>query len=229
MVRRYPDSVGRMPLVAILDIDGTLVDTNYQHAIAWYRAFRRFDVTLPLWRLHRAIGMGGDQLVPTLAGDDFESESGDDARAAESELYAELIGETSALPGAADLIRRLVELDHAVVLASSAKGDEVDHYVELLGVGDLDLPRTTSDDVEQTKPAPDLVQSALDKTGERDGAVMLGDSTYDCEAAKRADVPSLGVLTGGFSREELTEAGARKVYESPAGVLEELEDTPFAD
>ena len=228
MVRRYPDSVASMPLVAILDIDGTLVDTNYQHAVAWYRAFRRFDETLPLWRLHRAIGMGGDQLVPALAGDEFEEEHGDEVRDAEKELYAELMGEAAALPGATDLIRKLVELDHTVVLASSAKGDEVDHYVELLGVSDLDLPRTTSDDVEQTKPAPDLVQSALDKVDERDGAVMLGDSVYDCEAAGRADVPSLGVLTGGFSREELTEAGARSVYESPAEILEQLEDTPFA-
>jgi len=216
-------------LVAILDIDGTLVDTNYQHAIAWYRAFREHDVTLPVWRVHRAIGMGGDQLVGALAGDDFEDQHGDDVRASEKDLYRELIDEVAPLPGAIDLVHRLDELGHSVVLASSAKEDEVEHYLDLLGVRDVADAWTSSQDVEQTKPAPDLVQSALEKSEQRDdGAVMLGDSVYDCQAAARADVPSLGVLTGGFSREELEEAGAKAVYESPAEILESLEDTPFA-
>ncbi len=218
-----------MALVAILDIDGTLVDTNYQHAIAWYRAFREHDVTLPVWRVHRAIGMGGDQLVGALAGDDFEDEHGDDVRASEKDLYRELIDEVAPLPGAIDLVHRLDELGHSVVLASSAKEDEVEHYLDLLGVRDVADAWTSSQDVEQTKPAPDLVQSALEKSEQRDdGAVMLGDSVYDCQAAARADVPSLGVLTGGFSREELEEAGAKAVYESPAEILDGLEDTPFA-
>jgi len=216
-------------LVAILDIDGTLVDTNYQHAIAWYRAFREHDVTLPVWRVHRAIGMGGDQLVGALAGDDFEDQHGDDVRASEKDLYRELIDEVAPLPGAIDLVHRLDELGHSVVLASSAKEDEVEHYLDLLGVRDVADAWTSSQDVEQTKPAPDLVQSALEKSEQRDdGAVMLGDSVYDCQAAARADVPSLGVLTGGFSREELEEAGAKAVYESPAEILDGLEDTPFA-
>ncbi|MBA3508992.1 MAG: HAD family hydrolase [Thermoleophilaceae bacterium] len=218
-----------MALVAILDIDGTLVDTNYQHAIAWYRAFREHDVTLPIWRVHRAIGMGGDQLVGALAGDDFEDQHGDDVRASEKDLYRELIDEVAPLPGAIDLVHRLDELGHSVVLASSAKEDEVEHYLDLLGVRDVADAWTSSQDVEQTKPAPDLVQSALEKSEQRDdGAVMLGDSVYDCQAAARADVPSLGVLTGGFSREELEEAGAKAVYESPAEILDGLEDTPFA-
>lgn len=217
-----------VPLVAILDIDGTLVDTNYQHAIAWYRAFREHDLTLPLWRLHRAIGMGGDQLVSALAGEEFEASRGDDVRASEGERYGELIEEVAALPGAVDLIHRLDEMGHSVVLASSAKEDEVDYYLDLLGVRDIADAWTSSEDVEDTKPAPDLVQSALNKAEERQGAVMLGDSVYDCEAAARADVPSLGVLTGGFSREELRDAGASAVYESPADILEDLEETPFA-
>jgi HAD superfamily hydrolase (TIGR01549 family) len=216
-----------MPLVAILDIDGTLVDTNYQHAIAWYRAFREYDVTLPIWRLHRAIGMGGDQLVGALAGDDFEEEHGDDVRDSEKERYGELIGEVAALPGAVELIHELAGKGHQVVLASSAKAEEAEHYVDLLGVREVATAWTTSADVEHTKPAPDLVHSALQKAGDADGAVMLGDSVYDCEAAGRADVPSIGVLTGGFSREELTEAGADGVYESPAEILDRLDDTPF--
>jgi HAD superfamily hydrolase (TIGR01549 family) len=216
-----------MPLVAILDIDGTLVDTNYQHAIAWYRAFREHGVTLPVWRLHRAIGMGGDQLVGALAGEDFEEEHGDAVRDSEKERYSELIEEVAPLPGAVDLINRLAEMGHQVVLASSAKSDEAEHYVDLLDVRDVATAWTTSADVEHTKPAPDLVQSALKKADEADGAVMLGDSVYDCEAAGRADVPAIGVLTGGFSREELTEAGAKGVYESPEEILEQLDDTPF--
>lgn len=216
-----------MALTAVLDIDGTLVDTNYQHAIAWYRAFRRHGLVLAMWRIHRSIGMGGDQLVPALAGDDWEAEHGEDVRATEKECYFELIEEVEPLAGARDLIRRLKDDGHAVVLASSAKGDEVDHYLDLLDARELADAWTTSDDVEVTKPAPDLVQAALDKVEGFDGAVMLGDSTFDCEAAARADVPTVAVLTGGFSREELKEAGAVAVYHSLEELLEELDDTPF--
>src|ERR687891_122965 len=126
-----------MSQIAILDVDGTLVDTNYHHTIAWFRAFERHDVTLPIWRIHRHIGMGGDQLVAALAGNEVESEKGDDIRDAETELYGELIGEVRPLAGATDLIRDLKESGHAVVLASSAKKKEVDHYLDLLEARDL--------------------------------------------------------------------------------------------
>src|SRR5918992_5730902 len=106
-----------MPPAAILDVDGTLVDTNYQHAIAWYRAFRRNEVILPIWRIHRHIGMGGDHLVKALAGEEVDSEKGDDIRDAEKELYEELIDEVQPLEGATELIRDLKEAGHAVVLA----------------------------------------------------------------------------------------------------------------
>jgi len=217
-----------MALTAVLDIDGTLVDTNYQHTIAWYRAFRRHDLLLPIWRIHRSIGMGGDQLVPALAGDDWESEHGEDVRATEKECYFELIEEVEPLPGARDLICRLKDEGHAVVLASSAKTDEVDHYLDLLDARELADAWTMSDDVEVTKPAPDLVKAALDKGDGSEGAVMLGDSTFDCEAAARADVPTIAVLTGGFSRDELLEAGAASVFDSLEELLDKLEDTPFA-
>jgi HAD superfamily hydrolase (TIGR01549 family) len=217
-----------MALTAVLDIDGTLVDTNYHHTIAWYRAFRRHDLVLPIWRIHRSIGMGGDQLVPVLAGEDWEAEHGEDVRATEKECYFELIEEVEPLPGARDLIQRLKDDGHAVVLASSAKQDEVDHYLDQLDARELADAWTMADDVEVTKPAPDLVKAALDKVDGPDGAVMLGDSTFDCEAAARADVPTVAVLTGGFSRDELQEAGAVAVYESLEELLEQLEDTPFA-
>ena len=217
-----------MALAAILDIDGTLVDTNYQHAIAWYRAFREHGVVLPLWRVHRSIGMGGDQLVPALAGDEWAEEHDEEVRDSEKKHYMELIQEVEPLPAARDLIVWLKERDYSVVLASSAKEEEIDHYLDLLEARDLAHAWTSSADVEETKPQPDLVHAALDKVEDSDGAVLLGDSTFDCEAAERAGVKSIAVLTGGFSDEELREAGAVGVFESTDEVLDRIDETPFA-
>jgi HAD superfamily hydrolase (TIGR01509 family) len=212
---------------AILDIDGTLVDTNYHHAIAWYRAFRQSDRVLPLWKIHRHIGMGGDQLVAALAGDDFESEHGDDVRAAEKALYMALIHEVRPLEGARGLIEDLKRGGHAVVLASSAKPDEVEHYLDLLDVRELADSWTHSADVERTKPHPDLVETALEKAGGGPG-VMVGDSTWDCKAAATAGVPMVAVLTGGFSEAELREAGAEWVFGSMSELRAEIRSTPLA-
>jgi HAD superfamily hydrolase (TIGR01549 family) len=204
-----------MATTVILDIDGTLVDTNYQHAIAWHRALRDHGHTVQMWEIHRHIGMGGDQIVAALAGDEAEREDGDSIREAEGEAYGELIGEVETMDGARELIEELVREDGAsVILASSAKPDEVDHYLELLGTRDLVDGWTTAGDVEQTKPEPDLVEAALAKA-EGDGpALMIGDSTWDARAAENAGIPTLGVLTGGFSAEELREAGCAEVVES---------------
>jgi HAD superfamily hydrolase (TIGR01549 family) len=212
---------------AILDIDGTLVDTNYHHAIAWYRAFRQSGVTLPLWRIHRHIGMGGDQLVAALAGDEFEASCGDDVRAAETVLYMELIDEVRPFAGARELIEDLDRRGHAVVLASSAKAAEVEHYLDLLDARSLADGSTHSGDVERTKPEPDLVATAIEKAG-GGPAVMVGDSTWDCEAAKRAGVPTVAVLTGGFSEAELREAGADSVFESVGELRAGIDSTPLA-
>jgi len=216
-----------MPPAAILDVDGTLVDTNYHHAIAWYRAFRQHEVVLPVWRIHRHIGMGGDQLVTALAGEQVEDEQGEDIRAAEKALYAELIDEVEPLAGARALIEDLKRRGHAVVLASSAKQEEVDHYLDLLDARELVDDWTTSADVEATKPEPDLVQAAVDKAGGGE-AVMVGDSVWDCEAAKRAGLATVAVLTGGFSEAELLEAGAVAVYHSIEDLRESLDETPLA-
>lgn len=211
---------------AILDVDGTLVDTNYHHAIAWFRAFKRHGIILSTWRIHRHVGMGGDQLVAALAGDDAERDKGDDIRDAESTFYKELIGEVELLDGARDLITDLSDLGHSVVLASSAKQEEIEHYLDLLDRRDRLAGWTTSADVEQTKPEPDLVKAAMAK-GSGDHAVMVGDSTFDCIAAERAGIPTLGVLTGGFSRDELMEAGATTLFESLQELREGLGDTPL--
>jgi len=216
-----------MPPAVILDVDGTLVDTNYHHAIAWYRAFRQNEVLLPIWRIHRHIGMGGDQLVEALGGEQLENEKGDDIRAAESVLYGELMSEVEPLEGARELIEDLKQSGHSVVLASSAKQHEVEHYLDLLDARELADDWTTSDDVEATKPEPDLVVAAVEKAGGGE-AVMVGDSTWDCEAAKRAGLDTIAVLTGGFSEAELRDAGALVVYSSIKELRESLGETPLA-
>jgi HAD superfamily hydrolase (TIGR01549 family) len=183
-------------------------------------------VILPIWRIHRHIGMGGDQLVEALTGERVENDKGDDIRAAEKVLYSELIGEVEPLEGARELIEDLNERGHAVVLASSAKEDEVEHYLDLLDARELADGWTTSADVEATKPEPDLVKAAVEKAGGGD-AVMVGDTTWDCEAAGRAGVKTVAVLTGGFSEAELREAGAVAVYQSIEDLREGLDETPL--
>ncbi|HYZ82710.1 MAG TPA: HAD family hydrolase, partial [Solirubrobacteraceae bacterium] len=165
---------------AILDIDGTLVDTNYHHAIAWFRAFVAHDIVRPIWRIHRHIGMGGDQLVSALCGEDTERELGDRIRDAEGAEYGKLIGEVRTMQGSRELITTLKDGGHVVVLASSAKKDEVDAYLDLLDAREVADAWTTSGDVKATKPEPDLVRAALDRVRvTADDAVMVGDTPWD--------------------------------------------------
>ncbi|MGH2940959.1 MAG: HAD family hydrolase [Solirubrobacterales bacterium] len=204
----------------VLDVDGTLVDTNYQHAIAWHRAFRDHGFRVAVWEIHRHIGMGGDQLVESLVGEEGEEKSGDDLRDAHDEAYAELIDEVEAMEGASELIAELDEAGATAILASSAKEEELERYVELLGAGERIVGATSSADAERTKPHPELVEVALDKYGSGGPALMIGDSTWDVKAAKAAGVPTLALLTGGFAEAELREAGAVEVAESIAKLRE---------
>jgi HAD superfamily hydrolase (TIGR01509 family) len=210
-------------ITVVLDIDGTLVDTNYQHAIAWHRALRERGHVVQLWQIHRHIGMGGDQIVAALVGEDVERADGDSIREAEGEAYAELIGEVQAMSGATELLVELREDSHKAILASSAKAEEVEHYVDLLDARDLVEGWTTSADVERTKPHPDLVHAALAKAGNEGPMVMIGDSTWDVKAAEAAGLPTLAVLTGGFSDGELREAGAVEVCESIGELRKDLD------
>lgn len=212
---------------AILDVDGTLVDTNYHHAIAWFRAFSQHGLVLPLWQIHRHIGMGGDQLVGALAGEGFAREHGDEVRAAQKVLYMVFINEVRPLPDSRELIEDLVRDGHAVVLASSGRPEEVDHYLDLLDARELADGWTHAGDVEATKPEPDLVRAAIERAG-GGPAVMVGDSTWDAEAAGRAGVPTVAVLTGGFSEVELRDAGAAAVFRSLAELRAERGSTPLA-
>jgi HAD superfamily hydrolase (TIGR01509 family) len=187
--------------------------------LAWDRALRAHGLEVPLWVIHRHVGVGGDQFVSRVAGDDAERRVGDRVRETESERYRELVDEVRVMPGARELLAELSARGTEIVLASSAKEEEVEIYVDMLGAREL-AQWTTSADVERTKPAPDLVEAALEKAGSRD-AVMVGDTTWDVEAAARAGVPAIGVLTGGFGAAELREAGAAEVFESVMALTEE--------
>jgi HAD superfamily hydrolase (TIGR01509 family) len=181
---------------------------------------------VPLWWIHRHIGVGGDQMVARVAGDEAERRVGDAVRETESERYAELVGEVAPLPGARQLLAELNDRGVAVVLASSGKADEVEGYIDLLGARDL-ARWTTSADVDRTKPAPDLIEAALELAGTRD-AVVIGDTTWDAEAASRAGIQAIGVLSGGFGAAELSEAGAIEVYESVMELHQRIDESPLA-
>jgi HAD superfamily hydrolase (TIGR01549 family) len=216
--------------IAVLDVDGTLVDTNYQHALAWYRAFRSLGETYPIWRIHRLIGMGGDQLVAALGGDDVEERIGDEARERWVKEVDPMMAETALLPGARELIVALKERGHRVVLASSGKPHHVERALNLLDAREIADGWTTSEDVESTKPAPDLLQVALKKLGVPTDApsMVTGDSVYDVEAAKNAGMPAVVVRSGGFGDDELREAGALAIYDTPADLAADLDGTALA-
>ena len=170
---------------ALLDIDGTLVDSNYQHALAWYRAFRLHGLTIPVWRCHRAIGMGGDQLVRYLAGDGFEERAGrrscGSRRRRCSRRWSTRCSRSTAR---AALIEDLKGRGCKVVMASSAKPKDTQHFLDLLDARALVDGWTDSGDVEATKPAPDLIQAALRAAGTAARAVLIGDSTWDCRGGE---------------------------------------------
>jgi HAD superfamily hydrolase (TIGR01509 family) len=217
---------GNPSRAAILDVDGTLVDTNYHHALAWSRAFRAHGIVLPLWRLHRHVGMGGDKYVAAVAGEDVERRLGDELRDDWKRHFDELIGEVEPLPGARELVAELKRREQRVVLASSSIDEHLEGFLDKLDVRDLVDGWTTKDDVEASKPDPDLVEAALDKLGTRE-AVMVGDTPWDCEAAGKAGIETIAVLTGGFSAQELLVAGAAAVFESTADLREHLDESPL--
>lgn len=212
---------------ALLDLDGTLVDTNYHHAIAWYRAFRDHGIALPVWRLHRHIGMGGDQLVAAVAGEKAEREHGDALRRDHSRRFHELVDEVEVMPDAQALVKVLYERGAAVVLASSAGEEDLERFRSMLDVDDFLAGATSSADVEAAKPEPDIICAALEKVPDVERSVMIGDSTWDCEAAGRAGIASVALLTGGFSEQELRDAGAAAVFASIGELIDHLDRTPL--
>lgn len=215
----------RMPTGVLFDLDGTLVDSTYQHALAWHLAFREHAVFVPVWRIHRHVGMGGDKLVGAVAGELIDSTLGDDLRAAHRRAYGALIDTTQPFAGARDLVAGLRSEGRKIVLATSSEAAELDHQLDALGIRDLVDGWTTADDVASTKPEPDVVRAALDVLGEPE-AVMVGDSPWDVAAAARAGIPTVAVRSGGFAESELVEAGAVAVFDSVAVLT--AEDLRFA-
>ncbi|MDF1606246.1 HAD family hydrolase [Nocardioides sp. YIM 152315] len=203
----------------LLDIDGTLVDSTYHHAVAWHRAFARHNVTLPMVRIHRAIGMGGDRLVAHVADQATEDRLGDQLRDAWREEYLTLRHEVRPLPGARELVGTLRTQGFRVGLASSGDPQFSREAVDLLGVGDDIELLTTSEDVDSSKPDPDLVGETLARLGGIEQAVLVGDTVYDVESAARAGLACVALGSGGVSRAELLEAGSPMVADLPEDLL----------
>jgi len=213
---------------ALLDVDGTLVDASYQQTLAWYRAFRKHDVVLGMRHLHRHIGMGGDLYVPAVAGETVDRQIGDDVRDEWEKQFERMIDEVAPIAGAHDLVAALKDRGHTVVLASSSIAKHANHFIDLLGIRDLLDDWTTKDDVDATKPEPDLVKAALAKAG-TDNAVMVGDTPWDIEAAQKAGLATIAVMTGGaYSEAELRHAGAVAVFESVKEFRDRLDETPLS-
>jgi HAD superfamily hydrolase (TIGR01509 family) len=211
--------------LAIFDVDGTLVDSTYHHALAWQRAFRERGLTVPMWRIHREIGKGGDRLVPDLVGEEVEARDGDRLRARQHDLYAELMPEVQPLEGAHELLAACRERGWRIALASSGRAEEIEHYLRLLDVDGLPDAVVSSADVETTKPAPDVLALAREQAApdlDASAVVVVGDATWDCEAARNAGMTAVGVRCGGFGREELEAAGAAAVFETLGEVREAL-------
>ena len=217
-------SGGNRPAV-LFDIDGTLVDSNYLHVQAWYRAFDEAGVEVQAWRIHRSIGMDGSTLVKTLA-DDADEDTRSRLKDLHSRYYKEMVPLLQPLPGARELLRTVDGLGLQVVLATSAPEDELEILREVLASDDLVSAVTSSNDVDTAKPKPDIVDVAMERAGvDADRAVFVGDTVWDVEACNRANVPTIAVLSGGVSRGELEKSGAQAVFEDTQELCERIGDT----
>lgn len=205
----------------LLDVDGTLVDTNYGHTVAWWRALRDADVVTPMWRLHRLIGMGADQLIEAVVGEERP-----ELEESWSSHFQPFKAEAVALPGARDLVRELSERGATVLLATSGKSDDVEHLRKVIDADEWIDDAVNSGEVDASKPAPDIFALALDRAGVDAGrAVVVGDTVWDVKAADACGLRCIGVLTGGISRAELADAGAVEVYEDAAELARRLDDS----
>jgi HAD superfamily hydrolase (TIGR01549 family) len=210
------------PRAVVLDVDGTLLDSVYQHTFAWTRAFRSAGHAVESWRVHRHIGMGGDRLVAAVAGEDVEESSGDKIREIWEQEYDAIIDDVAPLDGARELLAALRDRGLNVALASSSIPKHAERAFELLEADRLADLTTTSEDADESKPDAELVEVAMDRLGTRN-AVMIGDAVWDVVAATRAGLPTLGVCSGGMGRQELVDAGAVEVYLGPADLLAHLD------
>lgn len=208
----------------LFDVDGTLVDTTYLHAVAWWEALRQHDEDVPMAEIHRAIGMGSDKILDHLLGADRDKSDDEQMAAAHDVLYGAWWERLRPLPGAADLLRACAERGLAVVLASSAKGTELGKLRRVIGADDVITAATSSADAEESKPAPDILEAALDQSDvDPKHCVFVGDAVWDVKAAGKLGIPCIGLTCGGTSADELTTAGAVETYENPAALLAALD------
>ena len=220
-----------MAIKAVLfDIDGTLVDSNDYHVRAWDVAFSEVDTHFDDQAIHDQIGKGTDNLVPTLLPGSSEEQQqaiGDRHGAVFKSRY---LDEVKPFPGARDLLLRVHAAGHQVVLASSASQEELDHYLDLLDVRDIVSKTTTADDVKNTKPAPDIFATALEKIApvQADEAIVVGDTPYDCDAARKCGIRAVAVRSGKFPDDALREAGAATIYDDVAQLLADYEGSLLA-
>lgn len=213
-----------MPPAVLFDIDGTLADTNYLHVIAWRRALVAGGEDIACARIHRMIGAGGDVLLRELVGEERE-----DLKEAWRKNFDELKGEVAAFPAAADLLRAVHDRGAKVVLATSAEPDDVKTLAAALDADDAIDGIVGAGDVDEAKPAPDVFQAALAEAGaEAQDAIVVGDTVWDIEAARKSGLRCVTLLSGGVGRAELEAAGAVAVYDNPAHLLAELDRSPLA-
>ncbi|MEV6199722.1 HAD family hydrolase [Streptomyces sp. NPDC051771] len=214
---------------ALFDVDGTLVDTNYLHTVTWWQALRRHGHDVPMSRIHHAIGMGADRLLDAVLGERRRRAEDGAIADAHGALYAAWYENLRPFEGATELLRAVSARGWRVVLASSASAEEVAAVRGLLDADDVIETATSGGDVDATKPAPDLVEAALEAVGaEPEDAVFVGDTVWDVEAAGRAGLPCVGLLTGGATRAELEEAGAVLVCEDVATLLRRIDTSPLS-
>ncbi len=207
----------------LVDVDGTLVDTNYLHTVAWWRAFQEIGEEVPMSRIHPLIGMGSDQLVHRLIG--RESEEASDAH---SHHYESFKKEIKAFPKAADFLSELAQRGARVVLATSADEEDLERLREVVGADDAIDGAVSKGDVEHSKPSPDIFEAALKKFDLDPGrTLVVGDTPWDVEAAAKLGLEVVCVLTGGATREQLEEAGAIAVYDDVAELLANLAESPL--
>lgn len=209
----------------LFDVDGTLVDSNYLHTVAWWQAFRRLDHDVPMGDIHRAIGMGGDKLIAHLVPgvDPEDEETMDSSHAA---VFSTFWPSLRAFDGAADLLRAVAGQGLAVVLASSASATDLQALRTAIAADDAITSATSSSDAEESKPSPDILQAALDAAGlSADETVFVGDSVWDIKSAGKLGIPTVALTCGGTSEAELRDAGAEQVFAGPRELLEHLEDS----
>jgi phosphoglycolate phosphatase-like HAD superfamily hydrolase len=220
---------GARPKAVLFDVDGTLVDTNDLHAAAWREAFLNFGLDKPVEEIRWQIGKGGDNLIPSLFPDIGQPER-EEMESFRGELFKrDYLARATPFPGVRDLFARLAADGTRIVLASSSHSEDVDYYLSLIGCADLVSATTSKDDVENSKPCPDIFAAALGRVAPlgADEAAVVGDTPWDAKAAGKLGLRTVGFRSGGFPDEALTEAGACELYDGPGDLLARFGSSVF--